>query len=50
MHVLQLSLIRSTETASVRRPKGGGAEPARSPLSPPLAAAGMVGEGTLSSG
>ena len=24
MHVLQLSLIRSTVTASVRRPRGGG--------------------------
>jgi len=36
VHVLQLSLIRSTVTSSVRRPKGGGGAGRHPPLNPPL--------------
>jgi len=36
-NTVPLSLIRSTVAASVCRPKGGGAEPARPALNPPLA-------------
>ena len=36
-HISELPWV----TASVRRPKGGGAEPARPPLNPPLTRAGL---------